>query len=75
MRNAECLPALGGARSMCNALGIEPVITSTDTTSAAGFADLVEYCWGNASTPQGARRVADGHPEKYNVRYFELGCV
>lgn len=62
-----------GDRSMCNALGIEPIITTTDTTSAAGFADLVEYCWGNTTTPQGAKRAADGHPETYNVKYFELG--
>ena len=60
-------------RSMCNALGIEPIITTTDTTSAEDFAGLVEYCWGNTTTPQGAKRVADGHPKTYNVKYFELG--
>ena len=58
---------------MCNALGIEPVITTTDTSSAASFADLVEYCYGNDTTPQGKKRVADGHPEQYRVKYFELG--
>lgn len=58
---------------MCNTLDIEAIITTTDTTSAAEFADLVEYCYGNASTLQGAKRAADGHPKTYNVKYFELG--
>ena len=39
----------------------------------AELADLVEYCWGNASTPMGAKRVADGHAAPYTVKYFELG--
>ncbi len=58
---------------MCMALGIEPVITTTDTSSAEDFAGLVEYCYGNATTPMGAKRHADGHPQLYHVKYFELG--
>ena len=58
---------------MCNALGIEPVITTTETSTAASFADLVEYCHGNASTAMGKKRIADGHPSTYDVKYFELG--
>ena len=58
---------------MCNALGIEPVITTTETTTAKEFADLVEYCHGDATTPMGKKRVADGHPKTYDVKYFELG--
>jgi len=58
---------------MCNTLGIEPVITTTDTSSAEDFAGLVEYCYGNESTTMGAKRHSDGHPEPYRVRYFELG--
>lgn len=58
---------------MCNELGIEPVITTTDTTSAADFARLVEYCHGNESTPMGSKRHSDGHPRPYHVKYFELG--
>lgn len=59
---------------MCNALDIEPVITTTSSSSAAELADLVEYCHGDGeSTPMGRRRVADGHPAKYNVSFFELG--
>ena len=58
---------------LCNALGIEPVITTSATSSAQDFADLVEYCWGNASTAMGKKRLADGHSERYRVKYFELG--
>jgi len=58
---------------MCNSLDIEPVITTTETSTVQSFADLVEYCYGNSSTAQGAKRIADGHPEQYRVKYFELG--
>eukprot|EP01048_Picozoa_sp_COSAG05_P032331 COSAG05_NODE_12326_length_472_cov_1.107239_1_plen_92_part_01 len=44
----------------------------TDTSSVESFTNLVEYCHGNSSTPMGAKRIADGHPETYNVKYFEV---
>ena len=49
------------------------VMVTTSTTTPASFAQLVEYCWGNASTPMGAKRAADGHPARYRIRYFALG--
>eukprot|EP00958_Prasinococcus_capsulatus_P001456 scaffold133_cov407-Prasinococcus_capsulatus_cf.AAC.21 len=55
------------------ALGGEMVMTTTSNQSAADFADLVEYCWGNASTTWGKQRHKDGHPEPYRIRMFELG--
>jgi hypothetical protein len=57
------------------ALDIEPVITlAYDSNDAVDFADLVEYCWGDAvATSWGARRAADGHPAIYNITVFELG--
>jgi hypothetical protein len=56
------------------ALDIEPVITlAYDSNDATDFADLVEYCFGNASTSWGARRIADGHAAVYDIRVFELG--
>ena len=64
--------------ALCDALGIEPVITlAYDSNDATDFSDLVEYCWGDATTTAwGARRAADGHPAVYNVTVFELGkCV
>lgn len=32
----------------------------------------VEYCNGDISTPMGALRGRNGHPEPYNVRYWEM---
>lgn len=36
-------------------------------------ADLVEYCFGDATTGWGRQRIADGHPHAYNISAFELG--
>jgi alpha-L-arabinofuranosidase len=36
-------------------------------------ADWVEYCNGSVRTPYGAKRAANGHPEPYNVQYWEVG--
>ena len=56
------------------ALGAEPVITTTMTSTPESFADLVEYCWGNESTTFGRQRIVrDGHPEPYRLRFIELG--
>ena len=59
---------------MCNTMGIEPIITlAQDLNAAADWADLVEYCYGGATTTWGAQRIADGHPSPYQVTVFELG--
>ena len=57
-----------------NAAGIEPVMTTSSTTTAESFANLVEYCWGSSTaTSMGKQRAADGHPAPYRVSFFELG--
>lgn len=58
---------------LCNAAGIEIIITLSENQSPEDWADLVEYCWGNSSTTWGAQRAADGHPDPYRVTIFELG--
>lgn len=70
---------------LCNAAGIEPIIATTsqdqsprhtgpyDCCTSEDMAELIEYCWGNASTVWGKQRIADGHPAPYRVRYLELG--
>ena len=58
---------------MCNALDIEPVITTTESSSPQSLASLVEYCYGGIETLMGAKRHADGHPQPYRAKYFELG--
>ncbi|MBQ4628345.1 MAG: hypothetical protein IJB44_04640 [Clostridia bacterium] len=35
--------------------------------------DGVEYICGDVSTPWGAKRAADGHPEPFNLKYLEIG--
>ena len=55
------------------ALGAEPIITTTMTSTPESFADLVDYCWANTTTAMGRKRVADGHPEPYRLRFIELG--
>jgi alpha-L-arabinofuranosidase len=58
---------------MCNALGFQPIITTSMLSSAQDFADLVEYMYGNSSTEWGAARYRDGHPMPYQATFFELG--
>ena len=84
---------------MATAMGAEPIITTTSSSTPESFADLVEYCWvcnivrtcnqhtcsdktlasmgggmsqGNETTAMGRKRVADGHPAKYQLKYIEL---
>lgn len=58
---------------LCNAAGFEPIITTSAKEAPADLGDLVEYCYGNATTTWGAQRYADGHPEPYRVKVFEIG--
>lgn len=59
---------------LCNAAGILPILTTEASgRTAKEMADLVEYSWGDESTPWGKVRHDDGHPEVYNVTWFELG--
>jgi len=58
---------------LCNAAGIEPIITLSESQSNQDWSDLVEYCYGNSTTQWGAQRIADGHPNPYVVNTFELG--
>ena len=35
--------------------------------------DEIEYCTGDASTPWGKHRAADGHPQPFVIHYIEIG--
>ena len=61
------------AVDMCEAIGCAAIITVNDQERPEDMADFVEYCWGDASTPWGSRRVADGHPHVYRVTRVEVG--
>ena len=57
-------------------IGAEPTITvNVDGPGATPdeAAAWVEYCNGSASSTQGKVRAANGHPEPYGVKYWEIG--
>jgi len=51
-------------------------VTITDKQSDSQYLqdalDWIEYCNGSVDTTWGAERVANGHPEPYNVKYWEI---
>lgn len=55
------------------AMGIEAVPSLNIDETPGDIRDLMEYLYGSAATPWGARRMADGHPAPYKVHRFELG--
>ena len=62
---------------MCNAAGIVPIMDTAavcPTCDPQSLAQLVEFCWGDATTTWGrVRTVNCSHPRPYNVTIFELG--
>jgi len=58
----------------CRAVDCEPLIcvNAGDGTPDEAAA-WVEYCNGPPDTPMGRRRAANGYPEPYGVRYWEVG--
>ncbi|HEX4635152.1 MAG TPA: hypothetical protein VH189_03155, partial [Rhizomicrobium sp.] len=60
--------------TLCELLGVEPYLcVDTGFGSAREGAQLVEYCNGAVTTPMGAMRAANGHPEPYKVKYWNIG--
>jgi alpha-N-arabinofuranosidase len=60
--------------TMCKLLGVEPYITANAGTGDDwSAAELVQYCNGDASTPMGGQRAANGHPEPYHVKFWGIG--
>ena len=58
---------------LATALGIPSVVSTFAEVEPQEYANLVEYCFGNESTPFGKLRHVDGHPAVFNATYFELG--
>jgi alpha-N-arabinofuranosidase len=59
---------------LCDLLGVEPYLcVDTGYGSAREGAEIVEYVNGAASTTMGAIRAANGHPEPYKVKYWNVG--
>jgi alpha-N-arabinofuranosidase len=57
----------------CELVDAKPLVCVSFSDGPASAADLVQYCNGGPETEWGARRVANGHPEPYHVRYWQLG--
>jgi len=67
---------------LCRRLNAEPIIVintghrysaSPQTEYIEEAKQWLEYCNGPATSTWGAVRAANGHPEPYNVKYWEMG--
>ncbi|HEX4066123.1 MAG TPA: alpha-N-arabinofuranosidase [Acidobacteriaceae bacterium] len=60
--------------TFCRLIGVEPYITvNAGFGDAHSAAEEVEYMNGATSTPMGAARARNGHPEPYHVRFWDIG--
>ncbi|MBD0381866.1 alpha-L-arabinofuranosidase C-terminal domain-containing protein [Paenibacillus sedimenti] len=58
----------------CNKIGAEPFIcVNMGTGTAEEAMNWVEYCNGKAGSRWADKRIANGSPEPYNVKYWALG--
>jgi alpha-L-arabinofuranosidase len=57
----------------CEAAGFEYIPAFNMGETPEDMADFIEYATGPADSAWGRRRVADGHPQPYRLRYIELG--
>lgn len=63
----------------CRKIGAQPLIcvnitpSPTMTNVVQDACDFIEYCNGSVTSKWGAIRAANGHPEPYNVRQWEIG--
>lgn len=67
--------------ALCRKVGAEPVVvlfigprnqTEPDPKYIQDGIDLLEYCNGSSTSTWGKIRKANGHPEPYNIRYWEI---
>jgi len=60
--------------TFCKLIGVEPYITvNAGFGDAHSAAEEVEYMNGAPSTPMGAKRARNGHPEPYHVKFWNVG--
>lgn len=58
----------------CRLVDAEPLVcTNANSSSVESIAHEVEYCNGDATTEWGGKRVADGYPEPFAVKYWQIG--
>ncbi len=60
--------------AFCRAVGCEPMIcVNAGDGTPEEAARWIEYCNGPADSPLGRLRAANGHPEPFRVRHWEVG--
>jgi alpha-N-arabinofuranosidase len=57
----------------CELVKAEPLVCVSFNDGPASAADLVAYCNAAADTSAAKKRAADGRPEPYRVKYWQLG--
>jgi alpha-N-arabinofuranosidase len=57
---------------LCRRSGAEPIIAINMNRGVEEALDWLEYCNGAADTRWGKVRAANGHPEPYAVKYWEI---
>jgi hypothetical protein len=59
--------------NFCEAAGFLGIPDLNVNETAQDMADFIDYVNGSTNTVWGAQRMADGHPQPYNLKYMELG--
>jgi alpha-N-arabinofuranosidase len=60
--------------TLCRLIDVEPYVTvNCGFGDARSAAEYVEYANAAATTPWGAKRAANGHPEPYHVKFWNVG--
>ena len=59
--------------NLCEAAGITGIPDLNINESPNDMADFMDYLNGAADSEWGKKRVADGHPAPYHLKYIELG--
>jgi alpha-N-arabinofuranosidase len=60
--------------TLCRLVDAEPYITvDSGMADPRSSQEYVEYANSPATTPWGAKRAANGHPEPYQVKYWNIG--
>jgi alpha-N-arabinofuranosidase len=58
---------------LCRAVGTEPLVCVSLGDGVASARHMVEYLNGAADSEWGRKRAANGHPEPYGVKYWQVG--
>ncbi len=59
--------------NLCEAAGFLGIPDFNINETPEDMADFMQYANGPTNTVWGAQRMADGHPQPYNLKYLELG--